>query len=831
MERRSGRRRSLELLAIATLLMALAGTCRRESPEKAYRAARADMDRNELSAASAKVDAALARFDDTDDEWVWALRIIRAEVLAKRGKGEEARALLRDPLPERYAHSEAAVRRLMVLGIAEAADRSAGPRRFAEAHALALRSQPQLLGDTHLGLAFFSDIDEAERHIHTAIDIARQQMKEIAVANAYSALSRGYAAAARYAEAIEAGEEALRSYERLGVHGRVSQAAGNLGWAYMEIGDHETAEELVGRAAQAAKAAGVDVEQMRWLNQLGNLKESRGDFAGADRDFVQALAIAEALGRREAGNGKAAQDPQLEKEKAHILSNRARVQLALGAVGVAAPLVARALEIKRAAETRESELISLVIEARIEEARGDVARAEQLLRDIASRTAMKATRWEAQARLAQLYARTRRGDLAAVEFRRAIETASEAREERAGDRDLRLPFFNLVAEIFDTYIDFLVDAGRIEEALAVTEMSRAQSLEEGLGIEAANGRLDARRVARRRGATILCYWLGRSRAYLWVVTPESVKLHPLPPSRTIEAEVESYRRATMRLTGTPERLADRGRALFTALVAPAGILPPNARVIIVPDGRLHELNFETLVADDRFWIEDAILSTASSLKLLVRQTPPRVRDASILLVGDVPEVDPAFPRLAHAGTEIAGIKRQFPRPIPQPVVLHGGAATPSRYAEIDPSRFELLHFVAHGVASRKRPLDSAVILARDPKGYKLFARDIVGLKPPLRARLVTISSCHGSGQRTYKGVGLVGLAWAFLAAGSENVIAALWDVNDTTTPKLMERLYARLRAGDDPAVALREAKLTLVRAKGNERKPYYWAPFVLYSGS
>ncbi|HET8799124.1 MAG TPA: hypothetical protein VFO89_15635, partial [Thermoanaerobaculia bacterium] len=136
---------------MATLLMALAGTCRRESPEKAYRAARADMDRNELSAASAKVDAALARFGDTDDEWVWALRIIRAEVLAKRERNGEALALLRDPLPQRFAESEAAVRRLMALGIAERDE-----RRFADAHALAMKSQPQLLGDTHLGLAFFS---------------------------------------------------------------------------------------------------------------------------------------------------------------------------------------------------------------------------------------------------------------------------------------------------------------------------------------------------------------------------------------------------------------------------------------------------------------------------------------------------------------------------------------------------------------------------------------------------------------------------------------------------------------------------------------------------
>jgi CHAT domain-containing protein len=136
-----------------------------------------------------------------------------------------------------------------------------------------------------------------------------------------------------------------------------------------------------------------------------------------------------------------------------------------------------------------------------------------------------------------------------------------------------------------------------------------------------------------------------------------------------------------------------------------------------------------------------------------------------------------------------------------------------------------VHFVAHGVATRKRPLDSAVILAGD----RLLAREI--LQSPLQARLVTISSCHGAGSRTYAGEGVVGLAWAFLSAGADQVIAALWEVDDQSTPALMEQLYAGIRAGRSPAVALRDAKLRLVRAKNVNRRPRYWAPFVLYAGT
>jgi len=127
-----------------------------------------------------------------------------------------------------------------------------------------------------------------------------------------------------------------------------------------------------------------------------------------------------------------------------------------------------------------------------------------------------------------------------------------------------------------------------------------------------------------------------------------------------------------------------------------------------------------------------------------------------------------------------------------------------------------------------KPLDSAVILARDANGYKLFARDIV--HHPIAARLVTISSCYGAGKRTYVGEGLVGLAWAFLHAGAQQVVAAVWDVSDAATPDLMDAMYAGMNAGRDPATALREAKLKLVRGKGAYARPRFWAPFVVYSG-
>jgi CHAT domain-containing protein len=164
-------------------------------------------------------------------------------------------------------------------------------------------------------------------------------------------------------------------------------------------------------------------------------------------------------------------------------------------------------------------------------------------------------------------------------------------------------------------------------------------------------------------------------------------------------------------------------------------------------------------------------------------------------------------------------------------VFEGAQATPAAYLESKPEQYAYIHFVSHGTASRTDPLESAVILSRasaSDDSYKLYAREIVAHR--IDARLVTISACNSSGVKTYTGEGLVGLAWAFLRAGAHNVIGALWEVSDESTPELMDQLYLGLGKGEPPAMALREAKLSLVHSGSSFARPFFWAPFQLYAG-
>lgn len=105
---------------------------------------------------------------------------------------------------------------------------------------------------------------------------------------------------------------------------------------------------------------------------------------------------------------------------------------------------------------------------------------------------------------------------------------------------------------------------------------------------------------------------------------------------------------------------------------------------------------------------------------------------------------------------------------------------------------------------------------------------IAVIRHPLRASLVTISACYSAGERSYSGEGLVGLSGAFLRAGATNVIAALWEATEASTELLMDRFYDERDKGANPDVALRAAKLSLLR-NSSFRKPFYWAPFEIYT--
>ena len=134
------------------------------------------------------------------------------------------------------------------------------------------------------------------------------------------------------------------------------------------------------------------------------------------------------------------------------------------------------------------------------------------------------------------------------------------------------------------------------------------------------------------------------------------------------------------------------------LVEPAAtLLPPGAKVFIIPDGGLNTLNFETLLvpgATPHYWIEDATITDASSLRLLATSRPPQQRAGSLLLLGNAVAPNSNYPELRKATAEMESIERHF-APTKQQVLMRE-QANPAAYLAGKPEQYSYIHFVAHG---------------------------------------------------------------------------------------------------------------------------------------
>jgi CHAT domain-containing protein len=473
--------------------------------------------------------------------------------------------------------------------------------------------------------------------------------------------------------------------------------------------------------------------------------------------------------------------------------------------------------------------------------RGNLSQAKALLLDVEPRSQeFPTTRVDAQHTLAQVCDKAGDHEQAETWFQRSIATYHAQRSELRTD-DARLPFAQNGHDLYMDYVDFLVRNHRTDEALNVIDQGRAETLAEGLGLNnkrasAPLQRLSLTELARRSRAVILVYAMSEQVSYLWAANGKESGFYLLPDRAAILTAVAEHRRALLAARDLVAEQHPTARNLYEMLVKPAEhLIHPGDRVFIVA-GDINGLNFETLLSpgpSSHYWIEDVTITHLASVRLLAsmhRQRPVRrsaAHRSQLLVIGNPIYSDQQYAALPNAAAEVSDVAAHFPDGAR--TVLTGVNASPDAYIRSDPARFDYIHFVSHATASRLVPLDSAVILSArsTPDSAKLYARDILG--SPLHAELVTISACQGSGVRVYAGEGLVGLAWAFLRAGSRNVIGALWDVSDASTPQLMQHLYDGIAAGNPPDVSLRAAKLDMLHSRGVFRKPIYWGAFQLYS--
>jgi tetratricopeptide (TPR) repeat protein len=752
-----------------------------------------------------------------DSPQAWRFRLLAAEAQMARLLLAEAERTLAAPVPEGPPFAAVRARqqflsaKLLVMrgdpkGAAPLLDRAraeAGDDRDLRFDIDVLTSQLRFMGGSW---------GEAEAGLRALIHEAEAAGDRVHQAQALNNFGMGLVVRGRVDEALPWFERvvALPELDGTTIYG---QALNNAGMCLARLGQFERALALQQKAIEVHKG-GRQLDYAQALGELGSTYFLQDDVARGMSAWKEALRIAT--------------EASLANEAVLWARNLAGASAQAGDWDAAERYNEEATRLAPT-QSGSRRAYALVTAGMIASGRGRRDDARRIFDEALTVSVdVPAVRWMSHDGLARLAAAEQKPADAARHFEAALHTVEQTRSALL-KADYRISFTSRLIQFYRAYVEFLLSQGQVERALEVADSSRGRVLAERQGVATLASRATAaslKHLARQSRATLAFYWLGPTRSWVWTVGARGIAATPLPPGPVIETLVGQHQGAIQNAMSDP--LAPAGGAgdrLFDMLVGPlASVVPPGGHLVIVPDGALHRLNFETLpvAAPVRhYWIEDVTLQIAPSLAML--QSGRREGASSLLLVGNAAARPPEFPALGYAPAEMRQIARHVPAGSVS--VLDGERASPAAFMGAEPGRFSMIHFTAHAVANIENPLDSSVILSGPDQAFKLYARNVAAL--PLTAELVTVSACRSAGERAYAGEGLVGFAWAFLRAGSRRVVAGLWDVDDRSTASLMDEMYRRLAAGARPAEALRDAKLALIRA--GYPQPYYWAPFQMFT--
>jgi CHAT domain-containing protein/Tfp pilus assembly protein PilF len=784
----------------------------------------------QLTECQREAELSSARFRLSEPDWATKLDLLKAQAMLWRGLYTDARRTLSGIVT---VNPEDIVQSLVLEASAFAKQQlfSSAEQRLQQAEILCKSTDLEVCGNVLRARGTLAvdrgRFSSGRQFFLETLSFARVHRDRFMESTAL--LNLGWAAlqSNHYDEAVDWSVAAHRASVEIGAEDLAQAASGNLGYASFDLGDYPRAlDQFLDAEKNAARLGDFEFELI-WLEDIGYVYQTDGDPVRAAPIYRQALELAERL------------DSKMDiiialEELAYAAIDAGRLEEADTYLDQLDPLAEGS-----GTRSRESLVIKLA-RGRIAAARRQDQQAENLLHAVeADRDGSMFFQIEAKWDLAQLYETEGHFQAADSMYRKSLTIFESARAQLKNEES-RLPFLANAESIYDSYIHFLVSHGKSAEALAVADQSRAQTLAEGLGLSTASQaskstRLNPEAIAAKSHATLLFYWLGKQESYLWATTARKTTLFVLPPQQQIGTMVDRYRQILVEARDPLAENNQDARALYATLVAPAAtLISAGAHVVVCVDGALSKLNFETLIAPGpdaigHYFIEDANIVVTPSLSMLGSARPAQLRDKNLLMIGDALSSGPDYSELPLAGLEMRLVRQHFAAN--QETVIARSQATPDSYLSSRPQQYAFIHFVAHGTASQTDPLEAAIILSPGVSAgtpFKLYARDI--LQHPIDARLVTISACNGSGTRTYSGEGLVGLSWSFLRAGAHSVIAALWSVSDESTPRTMNLLYQGIEEGLTPGEALRNAKLDLLRSSGEFRRPFYWAPFQLYTG-
>ena len=351
-------------------------------------------------------------------------------------------------------------------------------------------------------------------------------------------------------------------------------------------------------------------------------------------------------------------------------------------------------------------------------------------------------------------------------------------------------------------------------------------------------------------------WSGDSVLFVLGITNKESRLERVRLRSDFTSDVLRYRK----LISDPDlrsqsiddlhRFQDLSNKLFNILLKPFMSMMDNRRLIVIPEGVLGFIPFETLVAEicpDCFTYRDLhyLLKTKTvsySWSFTLRQTVPLTSRAVEKITAFAPDyggcpgaltcdssnIKALLIPIPGAADEIQAVKRLASNTR----LFKGRDATVKNFIQ-STNRAGVVHLAMHAVIDNSNPMYSRLVFSNDDESecygflhaWELYSMD-------MRARMAVLSACNSGFGHAKGREGIISLTRGFFAAGVPTVVMSMWNVEDETGSKLLPLFYQFLLKEQSVDDALRSSKLEfLSNADDLRAHPYFWSPITVYGNT
>lgn len=352
-----------------------------------------------------------------------------------------------------------------------------------------------------------------------------------------------------------------------------------------------------------------------------------------------------------------------------------------------------------------------------------------------------------------------------------------------------------------------------------------------------------------KNTTVIRYLFIKDKLYAFVAAKNKSEIFALN-SENVKTFINQLNKGQFQVFEINNQLYE----LYQKLWQPFATEISTENVIIIPDGVLYNLSFETLTPKKIESLKELTINSllkkyniSYNYSLLLLDENRKTIDYSNNFIAFVPEFTEKMKNnYKIAITDSLDLDKTYLTLLPQPFSknlvtefsqLFNGSSfineNASKYLFTNSAKeHKIIHIGTHAESNNVNPELSRLIFAKNAKDTlslndnSLYTYEIYNQN--FSSNLAILTACE-TGKPTYQaGEGMISLAHAFNYAGSESILTSLWKIDEQSSTQIIKLFYDNLSNGVAKHEALRKAKLDYIStAEGRTVSPQYWAGLIL----